>query len=208
MKQFGILVCAAVLMVTPVWAGSITLGQVDDFQGGSLVGWTSGNPNPNPPTLISSGGPAGAGDAYMRVRGRGGSGPGGRAVAFNDDQWTGNFLGSGVTTITASVANFSADPLEPEIRISSTFGDFNTIDNPLLPADGQWREVSWDVTSGNWEGAGSIIQSLVSVFRLRIHDTRDFLQPPVTFGIDNIRATPEPASLLLLATGLIAIRRR
>ena len=55
----------------------------------------------NPPVRVSDGGPGGAGDAFLRVEGNGGSGSGSNLVAFNTDQWSGDYVANNVLAIRA-----------------------------------------------------------------------------------------------------------
>ena len=52
---------------------AIVPNQFDNFEDGTLQGWGSGDPNPNPPANITTGGPAGTDDNYLRVTSIGGS---------------------------------------------------------------------------------------------------------------------------------------
>ena len=71
---------AGLLAVDAGPAAAVQLGQVDDFSGASLAGWSSGGGNPNPPSAVAGGGPLGAGDDFVfagagndTVRGREGN---------------------------------------------------------------------------------------------------------------------------------------
>jgi hypothetical protein len=59
---------AAVMFAMPMRAvATVTQGQVDDFEDGTLVNWHMGPNNPVPESNVASGGPAGANDNYMRL---------------------------------------------------------------------------------------------------------------------------------------------
>src|SRR5215211_7030752 len=81
------------------------LQQVNDFEGGTTQGWTNG-PNAADPTNVTTGGPGGTADNFLRVSARGGAGAGSRLVSFNRaSQWTGNYITAGVTGIEMDLKN-------------------------------------------------------------------------------------------------------
>ena len=103
----------ALWLVPTVARAGVSFGQLDDFQT-DTAGWQQGNAapiNPNPPTVISTGGPSGPSDPYLQNVSSGGFGPGGKQVMFNRLQWTGNFVSAGVTRVTAELQNFGTTPL-------------------------------------------------------------------------------------------------
>src|SRR5712671_6591818 len=98
--RLGTYCAAAMLAVASAATASPSLNQVNDFQGGQVSGWSNGGSAADP-VLVSTGGPTGAGDAFLRVNATGGSGAGSRLVTFNTNQrWTGNFTSAGVTAVT------------------------------------------------------------------------------------------------------------
>ena len=82
---------------------------IDDFEDGTTAGWHVGDPaqHPAPPVNVSTGGPAGAGDAYLQLQALGGSGAGSRLSVLNLSQWTGDF--TGVPAIEMDVNNFGPE---------------------------------------------------------------------------------------------------
>src|SRR3972149_6756512 len=98
------------LFITPFLFISTLFGiesnQFDNFQDGTLQGWGTGVTNPNPPVVVTDGGPTGAGDAYLRLTSNGSGQAGGRLVVFNTGQWTGNYTTSGVSHISMYMNNF------------------------------------------------------------------------------------------------------
>ena len=112
----------AVLLLAWTPSGAVTLGQVDDFEDGTVMGWTEGLFSPNPPTNQPSGGPAGLGDNYLLNLSSGGLGAGSRLVMFNQTQWAGNYLAAGVTRIDLQMANFGATTLQMRIAIENVLG--------------------------------------------------------------------------------------
>src|SRR6516164_4335602 len=93
---------AAMLVFPTVGASQVVVGQIDTFQDGTTRNWF-GPPPPNQPVNIATGGPAGAGDAFLRITSTGTSGAGSRLAVLNDQQW------SGGQTYSPSVAGISMD---------------------------------------------------------------------------------------------------
>ncbi len=195
---FVTLVVCGLLMPQEVRA--IACGQVDDFEGGTTMGWMEGLFSPNPPTNVANGGPSGAGDNYLRNVSSGAAGPGSRMVMFNTLQWTGNYLAAGVTRIEADMANFGASPLSMRIAIEGTATRFGSSAAVALPADGQWHSVTFDLTSADLSlisGLATLDTVLGNVQTLRILSAAagpswqgDAIV--ATLGVDNITAIVVP----------------
>src|SRR3954469_23428346 len=96
MKFLPAIAFALLVLARP--ADAVVNGQVDTFQDGSLENWQVGSQATLPLLNIPNGGPTGAGDRYMQMRADGG-GASGRLVAFSVDQWVGNYIAAGVTSI-------------------------------------------------------------------------------------------------------------
>jgi hypothetical protein len=115
-------IAAALTWKCPAAAAAVIDGQVDTFQDATLQSWQSGSSNPNPPANIATGGPAGANDHFLRLTSNGGS-AGGRLVAFNNDQWTGNYLSAGVDAISMQVNNLGANDLTLRLILVGSGGE-------------------------------------------------------------------------------------
>jgi len=189
---------------------AIIPGQVDTFADGTTMGWQEGTPTPNPPTNVATGGPAGAGDAFLQNISSGGFGAGSRMAMFNMAQWTGNYNGAATNRLTADMANFGSTTLHIRIAIrggpgSSTYGSTLAIN---LPADGVWRSTSFDLTPSaltNLNGPDPLAAVLGSATELRIISAAAgpaFSGDPIegTLGVDNLRAVevtlPTPTSVV------------
>lgn len=204
-------------------AFAIEVGQIDTFQDSTTQGWTTnllgqGNP-PNPPTNVSSGGPGGAGDSYLSLTSLGTQGPGGKLVGINVNQWSGNYLDEGVTSITMLVKNFGSDDLNLRLLFESVgqAGPTDvaaTTNSVFLAAGSGWTTVKFDITpSALTPLLGDVNNALSNVSALRIYNSADLTFPgPNTassLGVDNIQAVPEPTTLLATAAGLsLLVRRR
>lgn len=197
--------CAIIGPIAGASAG-VLLGQVDDFEDGTTMNWTSGLPNPNPPSWVPGPGPTGFDDGFMVVTGNGQQGSGGQIVAFNQVQWAGNYLAAGVTAVDMQVQNFSQFPLMIGLRVEGAGGVFastNLVEIPVLPF---FTTITLPVTAASLTGGGNVLQTLSAVTRLRIQDPNGPIEGSI--GIDNITAIPEPVCAWLLLAGLAALRRR
>src|SRR5215469_12051395 len=95
----GLCPLLAAVMFSAGRAQTITLGQKDDFQSLMTMGWTMGLNSPQLPFVVSTGGPQGANDAFVEAVSTGTSGANSKMIMFNAQQWTGNYIAAGVTSI-------------------------------------------------------------------------------------------------------------
>lgn len=209
-------VTASVLVASAAIA-SPSLNQVNDFQNGQVSGWTDGGSAADP-VNVTSGGPSGAGDRFLRVTSTGGFGAGSRLVTLNQNQrWTGNFNTDRVDAVTMDLKNFGTTPLSMRIAFEGPGNTWwATSTRFLLPADSAWRPARFDLTSTaltRVEGSSTLASSLASVTEFRIlHAQAANYRADViasSFGVDNIRAVPEPAGVIAVAVLLpLLVRRR
>src|SRR5688572_10674144 len=137
MKQLTML-CTACLAA----AGSaISLGQVDTFEDETSMGW--GHPQTHQPENISTGGPRGVDDNYLRFAG-GLVGWPQHLAMFNQAQWIGNWVTAGVTVVEAHVKN--EGPGTVHLRAvwhGQQLSRWTSTVAVVLPPDNTWYKVAF-----------------------------------------------------------------
>ncbi|MBA3320311.1 MAG: PEP-CTERM sorting domain-containing protein [Pyrinomonadaceae bacterium] len=213
------LMAACCLLLPSAAAADPVLFQVDTFEGGSQ-GWFTGGPFATPqPAAVVSGGPTGN---FMLLTAVGGAGPNSRLSVLNASQWTGNYIAAGVNVITMDLNNFGATDLYLRLMFEDPmFGPPTNVAFSTAPvflaAGGGWTSVSFLVWPGSLTpGLGTVNAALTGATAIRIYHSQNpgFPNPVVPIppisaqlGVDNIRAAaiPEPATMLLLGTGLAGV---
>ena len=212
-------------MLTVETAEAISLGQVDDFQGGTVLEWVEGPAgfpmtSPNPPSVVLDGGPLGGGDAFLQNVSSGEGSAGGRQVTINRDQWTGDYLAAGVTQIAMDISCAGTATLSIRVVLQGAGGTWYGSTNAFSLTEGDgWQSVVFNLSAAGLTSTGgpdSLNTVLGSVTEMRIVSA--FAGPThigdvvgTTFRVDNIRAVPEPATWISLGVGAVliaAVRRR
>ncbi len=202
-------------------AHAITLGQVDDFQGGTTQGWVDGGPSSVPPVNLPDAGPAGVGDNALEIATTGsGGGPGSRLVGLNSSQWVGDYLTAGVTSISIDLSSPNNVSLDVRLAFEGAGGNFVT-PAVVVPAGGVWTSFSFSVDPGSLVAApfaggspagtdASMTLGAVSRFRLLHNSAVSIKGAVVSSGgspfaaslfADNITAVPEPTTWMLFSLG-------
>jgi hypothetical protein len=199
----------------------------DTFTDGTTMGWHVPGASPLPPTNVATGGPGGAGDAFLQLQADALlADSGSRLSVLNETQWTGDFRAAGISAISMDVNNFGPD----DLVLRLFFEDFEgappptnlalTLANVVVPAGSGWMKVVFDLSPANLiaGGFGTVEGALTDVDVMRIfhNPAAEFPGPGVeipkvttTLGVDNITAingaVPEPATGALLLGGLAAV---
>jgi hypothetical protein len=199
------------ILVIPLTASALTLGQIDDFQDDTSQNWGIGV---GPVTNIVNGGPTGAGDHYIQATSLGGSGAQSRMVILNSSQWLGDYVDAGITGIAMDFNNFSSQQLSMRLAffVNSSTGYVST--TPFsLAANSGWEHTSFSLNSADFTAVGSPgdFNTLLSNFngQLRIlSSTSPSLRGDsiaATLGIDNVQAIPEPGTFVMVGVGILAL---
>lgn len=207
-------------------ASAISTNQIDTFSDGTLQSWMMGSPvaTDSLMTIVNDGGPTGVGDNYLEVSSDSTlTTAGKRLTFFNQDQWTGDYLGTGVIAISMDLKNFSSsETLTLRLGINGGVsvidgGLFATSDSVTLASGSNWTHVvfSFDpldlvsVSGASGTTGNNVLATLGNVTELRLLNSAvpDWNGLPVTatLGIDNIKVVPLPPALTLFVSGLITL---
>jgi hypothetical protein len=195
-------------------AAAVSPGTSDTFEDGSTEGWSTGDPSPNPPLNIASGGPAGAGDNYLLLTASGVSGPGGKLVAWPGADFRGDYPGSGVTALAMDLNNFGPTTLSLRLYLDGPLGSTAVSTQAIVLAPGSgWTSVAFPMTASAFDGPAALVLGNVSQLRLYHGLFADYPGQNIaaSLGVDNVTAVPEPALAWMLGAGLAALalmRRR
>jgi hypothetical protein len=137
--------CLWIVAALAGWpAGAISVGQVDTFQADTLQGWGGGSA----PTNVATDGPGGAGDRYLQIRAAGGN-----LGTDNAEQWAGDYLSAGITSLRFELQNQGANPVALRITV---FGPnlataFTAVDEFVLAPGSGWVSAEFALTQSALE---------------------------------------------------------
>jgi hypothetical protein len=226
-RRIGPLVALALAGAAPAGA-QVTLGQIDTFTSGAEGWFFGGGPGgiPITPAAVDpSGGPGGAGDAFMHLNATGSAGPGSRLSILNAAHWGGNYLAAGVGAIRMDVQNPSASDLFLRIFVEALGAmgptDIAVTRAVFVPAGSDWMTVFFPLLPGSLANVpipgGSVTGALTNATLIRLaHSPTGGEPPPVDaeLFVDNVAALgtiPEPSTVVLVTSGVLALaalRRR
>jgi hypothetical protein len=214
---------SAGVLATAAAHGQVTLGQVDDFQDGTVHGWRVGGvQHPAPPSNLATGGPGGAGDAFLRLTALGGAGPGSRLSAFNTAQWAGDYGAAGVGVITMDVQNFGPEELSLRLALLDPMGgaptNFAITAAVVVPAGSGWMSAAFAIDAASLivlQGTAGGALGNATELRLFHNPNADYPSPPMgppsvnaVVGVDNIRAVPGVGAAWVVVGGGVLVGRR
>jgi hypothetical protein len=208
-------VAGVLLNLAPAWA--VVVGTTDNFEDGTFQGW-GGAADQN----VSTGGPAGSGDHYLRAS-SGTFGVVPNLASDNEDaRWAGSYTGAGVTRLEADLKILNGPDLQMRATLfgGTSAGSRVTSSTALvLPADGLWHHLSFNITAGaltSVAGIDPVANVLQNVNRIQLRHqsgapTSGGTPVSAQVGFDNITVTPEPTAglgFLTLLTAWAARRKR
>jgi hypothetical protein len=196
---------------------AVAIGQIDTFQNATTQSWTNGGvPDP---INVATGGPAGSGDRFLEIQ-SGTFGGGSRLVAFNRNQWTGNFSSAKVSKIAVDLKNLGTSSTPLSIRLALRSGTsssgtpgYASTTAFSLPHDNLWHHTvfllgSANLTAINNPSPLSTFLQSVAEFRLLSAPSPSLLGDSTSgqFGVDNLQAVAEPSSIIaaVVGTGCLA----
>jgi len=221
-QSIAVIIIAFALLLSAASAQAFAIGQVDDFQDGTLQFWNNGGAGAPPLLNIDTGGPAGAGDRFLQLTADG-SGAGNRLTVFNRDQWLGDYIAAGLTAIELDLRNQGSGTLHIRLAFKQT-ASFNAPGYltagafTLAPGSG-WQHVVFLINLGSMLARGGpgafnvFFAGGFEEFRIINENGTNNLNGDVVIGqlgVDNIHAIPEPGGALLTIAGmfaLVAVRR-
>lgn len=146
---------------SPAVAGlsAIISSQIDNFEDGTLQGWSSNAGNDN----IPSGGPAGADDNYLVIYRPTDSQPYPFHIGTkNTTTWTGDYISAGIEAIAMDVNTISItsgpENLSLRIVLFGPGGAFSSKEPVTVISDGGWQHVEFGLTNSDLvriSGSGS-----------------------------------------------------
>lgn len=210
-------VALALALASALPAGAVVVGQVDDFEDGTVQGWAGGSTLVNQP----SGGPGGSGDNFLDVDSNAFF-----LGTFNQAQWSGDYAAAGVASVRLAANNGGPDPVSLRLMVFSggcgpVMVDCTAWTSTLaaeLPEGSGWQTLEFSLSASDLTrvaGTDSLAGTLANVQRILLRHDPGAASPPgagsgvvvdAVLGIDAVTALPEPASAAALAAGgLLAI---
>jgi hypothetical protein len=203
--------CLAVAGLTALPAAAVTIGTQDTFEDSTTNGWITGGPSPLQPMNVPDGGPAGFGDAYLKLASSGSGGAGGKLVGIAGSQWFGEYIATGVTAIEMDVINLGSTDVALRLYFAGPGGSGSSVDGVTVASGSGWARVAFSTLPGAITAAPGVsaenVLSNVSELRLFHSAAAIFPGPNIAaqIGIDNVTAVPEPGTWATLGLGLAVI---
>jgi hypothetical protein len=201
-----------VIAAAAIPSKAIVVGQVDDFQDRTTQGWGFGANTTN----VANGGPAGVGDAFLRLVSHGGIGSAGELGAANGDtRWRGDYIAAGVTGIAMDLQNTGAMELQIRLFWINNLGGWTSTVPFVLPPDGQWHTAVLGLSSNDLTAALPSQDWANSLQHMSSMGFRHQAGPPsidpapiaYSMNVDNIRPIPEPGPLITMLLATCLLRR-
>lgn len=203
--------CLALAGLTAVPAAAVTIGTQDTFEDGTTNGWVTGGASPLQPVNVPDGGPAGVGDAYLKLASSGSGGAGGKLVGIAGAQWFGDYVTADVTGIEMDVINLGSTDVDLRLYFAGGSGSGVSVDGITVVSGSGWTRIAFSTLPGAITAALGVpaldVLSNVSELRLFHSAGASFPGPNIAaeIGIDNVTAVPEPGTWATLGLGLVVL---
>lgn len=176
----------------------ITLNQKDNFEDFTTANWTKHNWADIQNQNISTGGPQGENDNFLRVQSIGINNDG-ELLTFNNAQWTGDYIEAGVTYISMDVRNSGDNAIILRLSFSTRNDSWATYWSSITPIavlpGEDWKTITFPIAENSLvmlSGGAGYSYNFAEVKELRIlHNDApawegDHIE--ATLDIDNIQA--------------------
>lgn len=121
-------------------SAQVTLNQVDDFEDGTEKNWFEAGASAAMAENISTDGPAGVDDNYLRdYTTQSPGGPGSRMIIRNNMQWSGDFSSAGVGSVLMDVRALNVD-ITVRISVTGPGGNFSS-PGFIVAAETGWNSI-------------------------------------------------------------------
>lgn len=204
----------ACLFAIPFWGFSqITLNQKDDFEDFTTANWTKPIGSLLPNQNISTGGPDGENDNFLKVQSNfNGEIQDYFLMTYNNAQWTGSYTNAGVTYISMDVRNSGENVIILRLSFLSNFDNgasyWSSI-TPIAVLPGEdWKTIVFPIDENSlvmtdgWD-VYSYSESFSDIVELRIlHNDAPAWEADIieaTLDIDNIQARDSNMEVIDLA---------
>lgn len=171
----------------------VTAGQVDDFEDNTTQSWGVGTNSNDPPENITTGGPAGVGDNFLRYISNGTGGADSKMIIYNQSQWTGDYTTEGIVAIEFDV-KVETNDLNLRVAFDGGGGRFCTTTPVVVTAGSGWTHVVIPISTTDFTAIGGfdIADTLADVNTMRIlsNTTAAWVGQTIaaTMELDNIEA--------------------
>jgi hypothetical protein len=161
-------------LLTPIFTLFITFSiisqtpgqdQTDDFEDTTVQGWKHGAPNANEPVNISTDGPTGVDDHFLRnMNGEFGN----KHVMLNQDaRWLGNYTSQGILAIRMDVRNSGVNDLHLRVAFRGGAGPswIATTNAVIVPVGSGWITIEIPILESDFvitEDLGDTIASVLA----------------------------------------------
>ncbi|QFG53331.1 T9SS type A sorting domain-containing protein [Chryseobacterium sp.] len=179
----------------------VTLNQKDDFESYTTANWTKVAGSTLSNQNVTTGGPLGIDDNFLRVQANGGTGADSQLLTFNNAQWMGDYITAGITYISMDVRNSGSNIITLRLSFRTDWTDnaqySSTTPIAVVPGQG-WKTIIFPIDQnsltriGNFSGPPYYNQVLGDASEVRIlhNDAPSWTGDPIVgvLDIDNIQA--------------------